>query len=341
MSVTLNIDAALGRPVRHLLSAVGFEDGIALQPLDGGQNNRVYRVSDVAHGPDQRRACAVLKLYYHDADDTRDRMGAEIAFTRFAAQHGIDVVAKPLAIDHEQHVAIYDFIDGRKVAAHEIDKNLIGQCLDFLSALQHARQHAEHINQGSEACMSMADHMATVERRVSRLEHEATDAIVGKFVAEALRPRWDTIQSTLKTSSSMIRPCLSPSDFGFHNALQTKDGRLRFIDFEYAGWDDPAKLVNDFFCQPKIAVPNTYREMFIDRVAKMHTDDAKEREQLRQRIAILEPVYVIKWCCIVLNAFVPTFATRRRFAESSQQPAPTITDGLLNTARELCRSLDP
>ena len=32
--------------------------------------------------------------------------------------------------------------------------------------------------------------------------------------------------------------------------LAGRDGRLWFIDFEYAGWDDPAKTVCDFFCQP-------------------------------------------------------------------------------------------
>src|SRR5690606_1492036 len=39
---------------------------------------------------------------------------------------------------------------------------------------------------------------------------------------------------------------LSPSDFGFHNMLRRDDGSLAFIDFEYFGWDDPAKLAADF-----------------------------------------------------------------------------------------------
>ena len=30
---------------------------------------------------------------------------------------------------------------------------------------------------------------------------------------------------------------LSPSDFGFHNII-SKNQKLYFIDFEYAGWDD-------------------------------------------------------------------------------------------------------
>ena len=50
---------------------------------------------------------------------------------------------------------------------------------------------------------------------------------------------------------------LSPSDFGLHNALRTKDGQLRFIDFEYFGWDDPVKLVSDTAIQPGSSLPHS------------------------------------------------------------------------------------
>ena len=42
---------------------------------------------------------------------------------------------------------------------------------------------------------------------------------------------------------------ISPSDFGFHNVIN-KNNKLFFIDFEYAGLDDPIKLICDFYCQP-------------------------------------------------------------------------------------------
>ena len=35
---------------------------------------------------------------------------------------------------------------------------------------------------------------------------------------------------------------------------------------------------------------------------------------LRQRTRILMPIYKVKWCCIVLNAFLPAESERRRFA---------------------------
>ena len=48
---------------------------------------------------------------------------------------------------------------------------------------------------------------------------------------------------------------LSPSDFGFHNTLRRPDGELAFLDFEYFGWDDPAKTITDFLLHPGMQLP--------------------------------------------------------------------------------------
>ena len=49
--------------------------------------------------------------------------------------------------------------------------------------------------------------------------------------------------------------CIFSSDFGFHNALIDESGTVYLLDFEYAGWDDPAKLVCDFSNQPDMLLP--------------------------------------------------------------------------------------
>jgi hypothetical protein len=114
-----------------------------------------------------------------------------------------------------------------------------------------------------------------------------------------------------------LRPdqcCLSPSDFGFHNALADENGRVTFLDFEYAGRDDPAKLVSDFFCQPEISVPLNYHPGFLMRLADgLELDDAG-----RTRCRILLDAYRIKWSCILLNDFLPVGAARRSFADAGE-----------------------
>ena len=58
---------------------------------------------------------------------------------------------------------------------------------------------------------------------------------------------------------------LSPSDFGFHNALKRPDGRLAFLDLEYFGWDDPAKTIADFLLHPGMELSLPLRTHFLHR----------------------------------------------------------------------------
>jgi hypothetical protein len=87
--------------------------------------------------------------------------------------------------------------------------------------------------------------------------------------------------------------------------------QLKFIDFEYSGWDDPAKTVCDFFCQPDVTVPMK----FFDRVSRAFVEDSSDPEFHLRRIALLLPVYRVKWCCIMLNEFLPVGSRRRSFAK--------------------------
>jgi hypothetical protein len=105
---------------------------------------------------------------------------------------------------------------------------------------------------------------------------------------------------------------LSPSDFGFHNSLIDEAGRFTFIDFEYAGRDDPAKLICDFFCQPALPVPLIHYERFAGRIF----DGLELSAPHPARCRSLLDAYRIKWVCIILNDFLPVGAARRAFADA-------------------------
>jgi hypothetical protein len=111
--------------------------------------------------------------------------------------------------------------------------------------------------------------------------------------------------------------CISPSDFGFHNALATPSGMVVFLDFEYAGWDDPAKMVSDFFSQPAVPVPVGYFDHFLASALAF----SQNAEMLAVRTRILLPVFRMKWCCIVMNDFLPAALRRRKFANPSADEA--------------------
>jgi hypothetical protein len=60
-----------------------------------------------------------------------------------------------------------------------------------------------------------------------------------------------------------------------------------------------------------VPVPRTYLNQWIDAVCELVPDAAA----FRQRVAWLMPVYRVKWCCIMLNEFLPLGGNRRAFAK--------------------------
>jgi hypothetical protein len=314
-------DQTLLALANRLVGSAGRGRANALSRLDGGKNNQVYRVATDAGD------AVVLKHYFSDPRDPRDRLAAEWGFLRHTWSRGVRAVPEPLASDPTARAGLYGFVPGRKLLATELKPHHIDAAIDFVLAVNAAPRSPEALAPASEACFSLADHIATVERRVARLAALDPDAphlqAAQRLVDEALLPKWSAVKARLIQDARnagleigrALRPdecCLSPSDFGFHNALADEAGQVIFLDFEYAGRDDPAKLVSDFFCQPEIPVPLSYYPGLLTHLA----DGLELDEAGRARCRILLDAYRVKWSCIILNDFLPVGAARRSFADA-------------------------
>jgi hypothetical protein len=294
-----------------LLAQVGISEPYTLTPLGGGGNNRVFRL-DAPFGQ------LVLKHYFHHPDDPRDRLGAEFGFSHFAWEHGVRNIPRPMASDPGRHLGLYAFVDG--VRPDQVGASAVDQALSFVTQLNGLRHKGHRLPRASEACFSIDEHLERVAVRVARLQC-VEDEQARRLVRDALQPAWRNIQTAVADAADALAisthavllpedQCISPSDFGFHNALLDKAGRYWFLDFEYAGWDDPAKLVGDFFCQPARPVPLDLFEGFATQVSRGFTDP----EWHVQRMRLLCPVFELKWACILLNEFLPEGSRRRQFA---------------------------
>jgi hypothetical protein len=307
-----------GVAVAPVLAAAGLPSALSIERLPGGGNNRVYRI-DTAAGP------VLLKEYFQHTADPRDRLAAEHAFMSFAWDHGIRTLPQPLACDRAAGLGLYEFVAGRKLAPGEVTAAHVDEAAGFFTAVNRHRDDptAARLPIASEACFSIAEHLACVDRRIERLATIAPESDLHreahKLVATRLMPAWARVRAAVAADGQPLDAplpitarVLSPSDFGFHNCLATASG-LRFIDFEYAGWDDPAKTVCDFFCQPAVPVPGEHFERCLAAVISA-TGDAG----IRGRVALLLPVYELKWCCIMLNEFLPVGDDRRSFARADE-----------------------
>jgi hypothetical protein len=103
---------------------------------------------------------------------------------------------------------------------------------------------------------------------------------------------------------------LSPSDFGFHNALRHRADGLVFVDFEYFGRDDPVKLTADFLLHPGTALDLSQRRRFLAACRRIYGAD----HVFAARLRLFYPMYALRWCLILLNEFLPERWARREFA---------------------------
>lgn len=104
---------------------------------------------------------------------------------------------------------------------------------------------------------------------------------------------------------------LSPSDFGFHNALKKPDGTFVFIDFEYFGWDDPAKLLADFLHHPAMNLTFKQKINFLNGFIGSELFE----EEIFRRLKLIYPVVGLKWCLLILNVCSLDVMQRKAFAK--------------------------
>ncbi len=316
--VALELEPALG----VLLAESGRDAaGYMIEPLGTGGNNRVFTVLS---GGER----LVAKWYFHDPADPRDRLGAEYALLEHAWRIGLRCVPRPLACSPHTHLALYEYVEGAKLDLAAVDAACVAEAARFFAALNApaSRAAAGGIGAASEACFSAGEHLRMVDGRIARLAAIPAAADIDREArrfADALGVRWRSLRADILAAGDEPESpldasarCLSPSDFGFHNALRRPDGTLCFLDFEYAGWDDPAKAVGDFFAHPGVPVPRAHFDAFL-RIAIAPFGAA-----MAARARLLEPVFRIKWCCIVLNEFLPDAVRRRRFADPGAGAEP-------------------
>lgn len=307
-----NLNAALAR----LLRKAGLDGTPVVRSVAGGGNNQAYAVEVGGNR-------YLAKVYYSHPSDMRDRLGAEYALLSYAHGAGIKEVPAPIACDRQSNIGLYEFIDGVKIAAGGVSRQHVLAAARFAAQLNTGRRRESGLAAASEACFSIGEHVAMVDRRLGRLQQVDASGESGaraQSLVNQIAAAWEVRRARLGAANvpslDDADRCISPSDFGFHNALLAADGELHFIDFEYAGWDDPAKMIGDFFCQPAVPVPPEYFDEFAAE-ALQHFEAAPV---LRERARLLLPALQIKWCCIMLNEFLPDAARRRHFADSTQTP---------------------
>jgi thiamine kinase-like enzyme len=284
----------------HWASQLGADPN-GLERLHGGINNRVFRCGDGSQK-------WVIKGYAPVQPGQRDRMQAEQQFLQFANLASPGFTPALIHADPDRRCVVLENLEGKAFienmpppAEAIASAVLFFQLLNRDALLARESIHLE----AAEGFLSLRRHLANVHERLNGMSCDHLESST-KPIAEALLQliRHELAQVEERTYRLLekglvvdtIHPdhcCISPSDFGFHNAIYTNTG-IRFIDFEFAGWDDPAKTILDFSLQPRVPV-HGYGSPLLKALQTEH------QHSIQIRCQHLGPILRLKWVCIMLS----------------------------------------
>lgn len=318
---------------RELFSRLlGLEIDSATQ-IGGGRNSIVFRLETGG-------GIFAGKQYFSDPEDHRDRLRTECDCLCFLRRNNVENVPGVVACNPESRLGVFEYVEGESPAQGGVGEQDIDLALDFARTLAGLRVLPEAASQptASEACFSPADAVQAIHRRLEPLRRVG-DAELDRFLQDTFLPKFEKAAAWSRkacrdSGESFDVPIprqsrtLSPSDFGFHNSIRRPDGSLVFLDFEYYGWDDPAKMTADFLLHPAMELTDTLRRRFVAGAAEIFGG-----ENMVRRLRVHYPLAALKWCLLLLNVFMPGAFRRRGFAAGGD----ICRESLLT--RQLARSM--
>jgi len=301
--------------------------------LKGRGNSRIYRLIL------SKKNSILLKDYPDLMIDPRKRLLAEVKALKLVEE--LNKTPKVIAFDELQNFALYEWIEGNNL--YVIEDCHISQALDFISSLQGIKGK-EVYGLASGACLNAKELLNQINYRLERLlESENKD--LNNFLVSTFEPLlkkvWkssgdDWPKENLEKDLPMTLQILSPSDFGFHNAILKDNSDLVFLDFEYFGRDDPVKLMADFIWHPGMNLNSDQKTDWLKGLNSIFNDDS----ELILRFKSAWPLYGLRWALIVLNEYLEDGWHKRAYANNNLQQIHTkkLANQLVK-AKDICKEI--
>ena len=253
-------------------------------------------------------------------------------------------------MDRKHNCGIYEYVQGETIPMNKVGAAEIDRAANFLFSINECKPAARLVSvpMASEACFSLEEIFENISTRFERLKKTEGDhqEALRDFLFNHFIPAFNHFKQRAKSAYQEFeirtysklpedKRVLSPSDFGFHNSLRREDGTYCFLDFEYFGWDDPAKTISDFLMHPSMNLNAELGNRFMEKVISKFSSDT----QLRHRFNAVFPLFGLKWCLILLNEFIRDEMERRFFAADMALHRSDILAEQLYASNEMLKKL--
>ena len=285
----------------HAAGAGTWTDGrVTVRRVTGGANNALYQVE--AGG--QRYACKLCVA------DERGRAAREYGALRLLHAAGLDIAPQPLWLDESCTIlpfptVVYRWLPGDPLGSSPTPRQLAALLESFhrLHALRrsdyedsdlpdawfHWFDFAPYLAELHDFLAAYGDWLATTEPdgqdlrdRLARLVDSCTEFIT----TAAVDPGHECFP---------LRLC--HVDQNLANAVWSEDDRLRWVDWEYSGWGDPALDVAELRWHAALAELSESQQAWLRENYRRPTGDPGFEE----RLVVWDRLLVTRWPFLILR----------------------------------------
>lgn len=293
------------RQLEQALSVLS-EQGIHItrwQAIKGGINSQIFKLTNT-----QEQTFA-LKLYKTAMPgDQRNRRQAEQDFlTHINSTEASKQTPRLIYSNPKQNWNLLSWLDGERLKI--LEKDQLAQITSFIAKSNpKSSKSKSNLQPASEACLSHQSISQNLRNRLNQLiavkPQTDLEVKVSHWIQQTLEPAinqqltdFEQAGQSPAWQAHAIELIASPSDVGIHNTLAL-NGKLYFLDFEYSGLDDLAKLACDWVLQPNQALDPELERFFLEdlelKTQWISPDWVKRYQELK-------PILTLKWVLIMLN----------------------------------------
>ena len=305
--------------------------------VNKGFNNQIIIKSD-------GQSRHIVKNYDMSNPLSRNKFSAEVNFLKYASEVAPNYVPRFITSNKTTGSISMSYIEGQDLSPEDINVDDLAHARSFFLRLNEnilTSKYALLLSSASEGGVSLEDHIRLTQSRIHKLKTSTIlPDCINEFstILELIIKYISLIINSAHHSSAIISSldelrhnlfCISPGDFGFHNALRTETG-LVFFDFEHSGFDDLAKCIIDFKLQPSFPSQISIDDYFL-------CDSLTLQPLLKEYINYLRPILCLRWACIALNGATSEKASQICNYARNDISISEIANDRLNNAKKFIR----
>jgi aminoglycoside phosphotransferase (APT) family kinase protein len=278
------------------------DDDVLVRRVSGGSNNALYRVETDGQ-------CCAVKLCVADG---RRRAAREYGALLLLHRAGLDIAPQPLGLDESCTVVPFPAVVYRWLRGESLGSTLTARELAALLAGYHAMhalyrdEHKSSVNDPLDAWFHWFDFEVYLAELYDFLAGYgswlATREPDGPHMRKRLARLVDGCAEIIGTTSvdpscESVRRCLCRVDPNLANTILDETGQLRWVDWEYSGWGDPALDLADLRWHAALSGLSEPQQDWLRKSYRRPSHDP----DFKDRLAVWDCLLATRWPFLVLR----------------------------------------